>query len=380
MGIPVNEIKQRKEKIVKYLNDNLLDAFMILDPYNIFYMGFYHVVTERPVAYIIYSDGKVELFVPMLEKDEATRVPNVDSVKTYFEYPGKKGVFEFIGEELKFGNNTKKIGVDNTDFKLFKKLSGVFEEVKVSDVIYDMRIIKSPYEIELLKSAGYYSDYAVSAGFEALKLGVSELEILSELEKKTTEKMIDELDEVIYVPGGPIGALLPTGWRTALPHGLPSNRKVEKGDTVMLSCGANVKGYRTETERTCFVGEPSKDKIKAFNVIYQAQKLATTMMVPGKSCSEIDRTVMDFIRENGYGDYIRHRTGHGKGLGEHETPWVDEGDPTIIKPGMVLSSEPGIYIEGLSGFRHSDTVAVTDGEPLLLTKYSKKLEDLIVYV
>lgn len=132
--------------------------------------------------------------------------------------------------------------------------------------------------------------------------------------------MIDELDEVIYVPGGPVGALLPTGWRTALPHGLPSNRKVEKGDTVMLSCGANVKGYRTETERTCFVGEPSKDKIKAFNVIYQAQKLATTMMVPGKSCSEIDRTVMDFIRENGYGDYIRHRTGHGKGLGEHETP------------------------------------------------------------
>lgn len=378
LSIPVNEINKRKDKIVEFLNNNSLDAFMVLNPYNIFYMGFYHVATERPVVYVIYSDGEVELFVPMLEKDEALRVQNINSVKTYFEYPGKKGVFEFVGEELKTGKGAQRIGVDSLDFRLYKKLLGIFKQVEVSNVIQDMRIIKSPYEIELLKSAGYYADHAVNVGFKSLTLGVSELEILSELEKKTVEKMIKELDEVIYVPGGPAGALVPTGWRTALPHALPSNRKVKKGDTVILSCGANVKGYRAESERTCFVGEPSKEKIEAFKVMLQAQKLAISMMIPGKTCSEIDKAVMNYIKESGYGDYVRHRTGHGKGLEEHESPWVDEGDMTVLKAGMVLSSEPGIYIEDFSGFRHSDTVIVTDNKPLVVTKYSKELENLIV--
>src|SRR5699024_2028324 len=113
-------------------------------------------------------------------------------------------------------------------------------------------------------------------------------------------------------------------------------------------------------------------------VMTTAQQMAISVMRPGMSCAEVDAIALDYIREAGYGKYLLHRTGHGKGLEEHEAPWIDEGDPTILKKGMVLSSEPGIYMEGFSGFRHSDTVVVTDDQPLVLTKSSKSIDDLII--
>jgi len=381
MVISEKEINRRSSQIINYLNKNRIDGFIITDPYNIFYLDFYHIPTERPVVYFIHSSGEITLFVPSMEEVEAMKIKHIDFLKVYFEFPGEKDVFQWIIKELKSTYlHLKNIVIDNAEERLFQKLNTGFDNLKVNDFIYQMRLIKSDEEVEYLKMAANYSDFIVDYGIKHCHPGKSELELLAEMEIATIKKMVQELNEIIYVPGGPAGGLIPSGERTLLPHALPSSRIIQKGNTIFFSCGANIKGYRTECERTCFVGEPGELWKKTFEVMKDAQALGISLMKPGNICSDIDKQVLNFIRKMGYGDYIRHRTGHGKGLQEHEIPWVEIGDHTVLQKGMVLSSEPGIYEEGLSGFRHSDTVLVTEKEPEVLTKYSKELEDLVIEV
>lgn len=373
------EYKRRINKITNYLLQEDFDGFMIFNPYNIFYLGLYHVVTKRPIALFVHKTGKVDIFTPKMELEEAKKLNHVDRVYAYDDnFTESYDMFDFIKNNI--DGKKEKILVDSIGARGYLRLCSLYKEVKLSNYILEIRAIKSYEEIEMLKKAAFYSDYIVSVGKELIKPGNTELGILSIMESKTINKMIEDMGEIIYVPGGPAGGLIPSGTRTALPHALPSGKAIETGDTMILSCGANVWGYRIECERTFFVGEPDRRKIEAFNVMKASQELAASLMKPGAICEDIEHTIIEFITEHGYGEYIKHRTGHGKGLEEHEPPYIASGDKTIIKPGMIFSSEPGIYIEGFSGFRHSDIVWVTEKGPEILTKYPKNLESLIVEI
>ena len=374
------EVESRKNKVVDYLNKKGFDAYIITNPYNIFYMlDYFFVSSERPVICMIDNEGNVSLAIPSLEEEEASSLKSVDNLITYFEYPGTFNLDEYIINEFKSTNKKiQNIVFDSLSFDKYNFYSNYLNKVLVDNYILKIRETKSALEINYLKKAAEYADFIVGYGAENVEVGKSEIELLDQMTSATIAKMIKELDEIIYVPGGPAGGLIPSGERTSLPHALPSNRKLKKGDNLILSCGANYRGYRVECERTFILGNPSSRKIKAFNVMSEAQELAISMMKPGVKCSEIDKEVLGYIEDSGFGEFIRHRTGHGKGLEEHEPPWVEKGDQTILKKGMVLSSEPGIYIDGFAGFRHSDTVVVTEDKPLILTKYNKNLEDMIL--
>ncbi len=374
------ELQARKNKVIDYLKENNYDSYIITNPYNIFYLlNFYFVATERPIVCMIDKEGSVSLVVPELEAEEAKKVEIVDNVITYFEYPGPGDLNEYIIKNFKrVRNNLKRIVMDTSGYQLYKVYQDNFEKVEVDNYILRLREIKSENEIEYLKTAAKYADYIVSYGAKNVKEGITEIELLNKMTSATLSKMIEEVDALIYVPGGPAGGLIPSGTRTSLPHALPSNRSIKRGDNLILSCGANYRGYRVECERTFFIDEVPTRKVKAFNVMKEAQELAISLMKPGVKCSTIDKKVLGYIEENGLGEFIKHRTGHGKGLEEHEPPWVESGDNTVLKKGMILSSEPGIYIEGYAGFRHSDTVLITEDEPLVLTKYPKKLEEMVI--
>ena len=379
MDIKLEELNKRKNKVVDYLNENKFDGYLITNPYNIFYiLNFYFVPTERPIMCMVDKEGKVSLVVPALEKEEADKLEIVDDVMTYFEYPGEEDINEKMVNYFKKEAAVNNLIVDSLSVSNYKYYQKKFSTVKVYNYIAKLRETKSETEVEYLKTAADYADFIVTYGAEHVREGITEIELLNEMTSATLTKMINELNEVIYVPGGPAGGLIPSGTRTSLPHALPSNRKIQRGDNLILSCGANFMGYRVECERTFFIDKVDEMKIKPFNVMKEAQELAITMMKPGIKCSTIDKEVLGFIRDKGLGDYIKHRTGHGKGLEEHEPPWVEVGDDTVLEKGMVLSSEPGIYIDGYAGFRHSDTVVVTDDKPLVLTEYFKDLDDMII--
>ncbi len=380
--ISIGELKIRNDFICSELEANGLDGLLLTEYANIVYISsFFHITTERPIALYLNKGGETILFVPNLELEEARTVNTVDDVIDYFEFPGTTEVYSFMFSHIKEKYpSCKNIGVDGDSRSLFAKLELAFNQVKPCKTVNTMRLIKTDEEVELLKKAAHYNDYIVQMGLELVHDGISELELLLAMQNKTIQKMIAELPRVVFVGGGVATGLIPSGIRSALPHALPSAKKVALGESMMFSCGASVEGYVTECERTCFIGEPSQRHIDAFNVMVKAQEFATSLMVEGAICSEIDKKVLDYIRSMGYGEYIRHRTGHGKGLLKHEAPWVEVGDHTVLKSGMVLSSEPAIYIEGFAGFRHSDTIVVQKGAPLVLTKFARDLESLTVCV
>ena len=141
-----------------------------------------------------------------------------------------------------------------------------------------------------------------------------------------------------------------------------------------------VNGYSAESERTYFTAPPSAEAKSAFAAMMEARRRALTMIRPGVSCSDLDSTVSAFLAAEGYAgqDMRLHRLGHGIGLGTHEGPWLAEGSPDRLEVNMVISIEPGIYLKGIGGFRHSDTVLVTEDGHELLTHHPSEMKSLVV--
>lgn len=379
-GFTPAEYRRRIDSIAARIRESGVDGALVFDPFNVFYLGLYYHPGKRPVILYVHHDGTLVALTPAMEAHEARKVEHFAAVDAYEDnYAAGSDLYDALGSMLRkaFGP-LQTVAVDQMGLATYRRLTTLFPTVVEEDLVAPSRVIKSDEEIAMLKLSAYYSDHVVASGRKLLKPGVTELGLLNRVTVATTDQMIADLGEVIYVPGGPAGALVPSGPRTALPHALPSARALKPNEPMMLSTGANVWGYRTECERTFFVGSPTAEWRKAFEVMRRAQELGISLMQPGTVCEEVDREVAAFIAGEGYGDYIRHRTGHGKGLEEHEAPYIAKGDRTVIQPGMIFSSEPGIYIEGFSGFRHSDIVWVSPDGPVALTQYPKDIDSMVV--
>jgi Xaa-Pro dipeptidase len=141
-----------------------------------------------------------------------------------------------------------------------------------------------------------------------------------------------------------------------------------------------VNGYGAEIERSFFIGEVPEAARRPFEVMLKARHLAFELTIPGNVMGEVDRRVNDVFRKAGYGEFLLHRTGHGIGVTGHEGPFLAEGCDRVIEPGMVFTIEPGVYLPGVDGFRHSDTVMTTGDANVSLTDGAETLEELTLRV
>ena len=366
--------EEKRDQIQKYLQTKEMDALLLFDPANIAYStGFFHLQTERPLAAVIPQEGNPLLLIPLLEID---RVPEYAETELYFDYPGKVNRIGWIRSQLEKRSLTK-IGIESSiSISTYEILSDL--DVHRTTVITDMRQIKDAEEIALIEKAAEYADYAVERAVYHTEEGITEFEINEKTRMDVSKRMLDELEEIVPVQGGLSGGLVCSGENAALPHALPSSKKVKKGESIILSFGASVGGYHAESERTAFLGTPSEKQKNAFEVMAEAQKTGGEAVKDGKKCSDVNEVCLAIIRKKGYEEYLRHRMGHGIGLQGHEPPWVEEGDETVLKSGMTISNEPGIYIPKFGGFRHSDTLLVTREGSKSLTKYPKDLDSLII--
>jgi Xaa-Pro aminopeptidase len=174
------------------------------------------------------------------------------------------------------------------------------------------------------------------------------------------------------------GGLVYAGPNSARPHALPSGYRLRPGDTFMLSLGCAVGGRFVEGERTFILGEPTADQRRYYEAVRQAQQVGGEALRPGVPCSRANTVCLDVIRAAGLGEYLRHRQGHGIGLGMHEPPWLADGDDTPLEAGMIVSNEPGIYIPGHAGYRISDSMLITDDGARPFTSYPRSLDDVVV--
>jgi len=176
-------------------------------------------------------------------------------------------------------------------------------------------------------------------------------------------------------------SILTAAWPARLglqPHGIPLlDDNLEAGPHIALSF-MRVNGYGAECERTFFVELPTNEMKEMFDTMIEARRRAIVLVKPGVSCESIDQAANGFLRDEGFGDYLLHRTGHGFGLGNHEGPWVAEGSSDILEENMFISIEPGIYVPNMGAFRHSDTFLVTKDGGENLTPYPTELDRLII--
>jgi len=173
-------------------------------------------------------------------------------------------------------------------------------------------------------------------------------------------------------------AMFVGGRSTAMPHGFVKGHGIQKGDVLVSGAGADIDGYRSELERTMIVGDPTAEQERAFGAMLGLQSRAIEVMAPGVPAGEVELAVIQFANEVGVEDHLRHHVGHSIGIEGHEAPFLDRGDDAILEAGMVFTVEPGLYLKELGGFRHSDTVLITEDGRRVMTDYPRELKDLII--
>jgi Xaa-Pro dipeptidase len=166
------------------------------------------------------------------------------------------------------------------------------------------------------------------------------------------------------------------GRNAAIPHAHGNNIVFQPGDVLVTGASAPVWGYHSELERTMVIGRPTDEQKRLFDHMHALQTLAVDAIRPGLPCAEVDRVVRAYYDEHELWEHWRHHVGHAVGMRYHEGPFLHRGDPTEIRPGMVFTVEPGLYSPSVGGFRHSDTIAVTEDGVEWLTYYPRDLESL----
>ncbi len=238
------------------------------------------------------------------------------------------------------------------------------ELVPVSGLVEKLRLIKTDAEIKILKEAAQIADAAFTHILSFIRPGVSELAVSNELEffMRRQGAVSSSFDIIVA-----------SGHRSALPHGVASEKLIETGEFVTLDFGAYYKGYCSDITRTIAVGEPSQDLKDIYDVVLEAQLRGLGGIRAGITGKEADALTRDYITEKGYGQYFGHSTGHGIGLEIHEGPGLSFRSDAVLEPGMAVTVEPGIYIAGLGGVRIEDDVIVTKEGNEILTHSPKEL-------
>ena len=386
------EYARHRGAILERLGKQEIAGLVLFGPNNVSYFSrFGFIPTERPMAYVL-TEGKSALLVPRLEVEHAEEFALVDRIEHYPEYPGERHPLEFLKDLLvDLGLERARIGVDADGYGQIYGYRGprVGEllpdatVVNVRDDVEYLQMINSEEELQLIRESARWGNLAHAYLQEYCKVGASETEISMRASFEATQAMIRTLGPEYRPmswgrPGASAGFRGQIGKDSALPHAMTSNARLKAGDVLVTGAGASVWGYGSELERTMIIGEPTPEQAKFFGLMLEAQTLAIEALRPGIPCSEVDRRVRDFFTEHNLWQYWRHHTGHAKSTQVHEAPFLDVGDERIMEVGMVFTVEPGIYINGFAGFRHSDTVAVTADGYEMLTYYPRDLESLTI--
>ena len=274
--------------------------------------------------------------------------------------------------ELMRKHKAKKLAIESMDLtihrlEIFKSKMPEIEFIttdELSNAIYDIRSVKTEDEIEKIQKAQKIAEKAFENILGFICPGVTEREIALRLDSFMLENGAEALSfETIAL----------AGTNTSMPHGVPSDNKVQSGDFVLMDFGAVYEGYHSDMTRTVCVGQPNDKMKKVYNIVLEAQMKALETVKSGIIGSDLDKIARDYIENNGYGDTFGHSLGHGVGMEIHEYPNASSKSKTVFEPNMVVTIEPGIYIPEEFGVRIEDFVVVTEKSCLNLTKCPKKM-------
>lgn len=246
-------------------------------------------------------------------------------------------------------------------------ISGISTFKACDAIISQSRMIKSEEELRKMRKAQSIADDAFDHILKFIKAGVTEREIAAELEYQMVRK---------GASGKSFNTIVASGLRSSMPHGVATDKIVNEGDFITMDFGCVFEGYSSDMTRTVVLGKASEKQKEIYNIVLEAQLKAFELMKPGAKCSEVDSLARNVIESYGYGEYFGHGLGHGVGLEVHEMPYLSKESADVLKSGMVVTNEPGIYINDFGGVRIEDIIYINESGYDILSRSTKELIEL----
>ncbi len=338
------------------------DAYIVFSPQNRFYFTDFRssfgclVLTENKKTFL--TDSRYA--GAAREKSDEFELVTVR---------GMSDAYQAIDKILKSAG-VKTVGFEDkyltvNEYKTLKNELSDFKLVYASAAFEALRMIKSAEEIAKITEAQRIAERALKKIMPLIKVGVTERELAAELAYEAVKEGADCMS---------FDTIFAFGENSAKPHHIPSAKKLEKNDIILIDYGVKYQGYCSDMTRSFFINDPNPELASIHNIVCEAQNYALKHIKAGMTCHEADSLAREYIRANGYDKEFGHSLGHGVGLDIHEAPFVRENGQDVLQDGMVLTVEPGIYIDGLGGVRIEDMVVVRENGIENLTDFEKTLE------
>lgn len=352
---------ERIEKIRNGLEERHIDAALVFEPHNIYYISGFTggegcVVITESRAYLVTDFRYIEQAKNESPEFEVVRVDN----------PAK----DLSGFISGLGISSVGFEEDFVSFGTYTNLKSSLEDIELiplNGLIEDIRQVKDEDEVDRISKAQVLAEEALSYVKGMIRPGLTERQIALELEFYIKKKGSSGLS---------FDTIVASGLRSSLPHGKATDKVIEDGDFVTIDFGIVWDWYCSDMTRTYVVGRASDKQKEIYNVVLEAQVTALEGIKAGLTGIEADKLARDIIEKYGYGDYFGHGLGHGVGLQVHELPMVNKRGAKPLEENSVITCEPGIYIPGFGGVRIEDLLVVKDNGILNLTHIDKKLEIL----
>ncbi len=352
----------RALELQKRLDGLGIDGMLVTKAKNRLYLSGF---TGSAGALVITKEG-MALVTDFRYTEQATAQAQGFTVITH----GAGGYYKQTMEEAqKLG--AKRLGFEAADMSVeeyhyFQSAADGMELVAVKGAVEQMRAVKDAAELDKLRKACAMTDRLFDFILGTMKPGMREQELATEM----------DIWMIRHGMSSSFGAIVASGLRGALPHGRASAKVMEKGELVTIDFGGFLEGYTSDMTRTVCLGKADAKQKEIYSIVLESQLAGVKAARAGLKGREVDSVSRQVIESKGYGQYFGHGLGHGVGLEVHEEPRFSVTDETDIRPGMVLSVEPGIYIPGWGGVRIEDLVVITEGEAEVLYKAPKNLIEL----
>jgi Xaa-Pro aminopeptidase len=387
MRILATEFEERRERLLDHVRRDGLSGYVLFGAdYIQYFTGFWFLSNERPVIYAESAGGESAIFVPEFEVERTHAEADFARVESYPEYPGVEHpmlIFARVLDDLGIRGATGADGDGYPGILGYKgpSLSDVagISVAPLGDLIESFMRRKSTNEIELIRESGRWCAHAHRLLQEYSRPGATEAEASLRASAETTLALLAEHGEVGGMSsssGASAGYRGQIGLRSSWAHAVAHNIEFKAGDVLVTETSAPIHGYNAELERAMIIGPPTDEMRRLFEHAVASQDAAFAAIHPGATCADVDRAVTRYLEQHDLLRYWRQHTGHGIGLRNHEAPFLDVGDHTPLEPGMVFTVEPGLYDAAIGGFRHSDTVVVTEDGMDVLTDYPSDIESL----
>jgi Xaa-Pro dipeptidase len=372
----VAEMQARKDKVMAEMAVQGYDAVVIFDPDNVFWLTqFANFVHERPFILVMDKQGTLNFVVPKIESTHVNsrKVGEVNLIE-YIEFPAA------IGQDWKtiFTQTVadySRVGFEeNAPYFVVEALG---QRGSVTPIVEEARFTKSPYELARINYACELANETFEELLALAKPGLGAMESNKILTSSFMSK-ISTNDPMTNYLATRVGVVVQSPNVSHDPHNYTNFMAMDmvEGGPHVAVVNSVVNGYGTEVERTFFLGHVPENCVKPYEVMMEARAIAFDLCKPGESMHDVDAAVYQHLCKHGYGDNFLHRTGHGIGVTGHEGPFLAMGYDRVIEPNMVFTIEPAIYIPGIGGFRHSDTIITSDSGIINLTPIRDSLADL----